>query len=309
MTGFPPGSLGALQFVAESAYGTIPTGAMAWAGDTQSFDPVVDLKPEFLNRPGSRRFGAVTRGIYDVSTTVSWFDQAGSEWTDFLALYGYGSTSGLADHLGDFTLQVDVFDGTTHNWHFLNGCKFNRADLVFTAPGEKIMFEAEIWAQWLQIEEHASSKAIAGQMQNVTPGADGAEPGGATLFWAGNSQINLAAGGLVDWLPTNMRLSVTQGLEREYGIKTGDDSRAYPVALALHEGLSDILFTAEVISQNQTYANSKRNADAITAITIPVDDEVITLANGEWDEPALPAYKQAVNREQISIRFPTLSIA
>ena len=98
-------------------------------------------------------------------------------------------------------------------------------------------------------------------------------------------------------------------MEREYGIKTGDDSIDYPVTIALHEGNAGILFTAEVISQNMTYANSKRNMEAITSLTIPLDDETITLANGEWDEPALPAYAQAINRERIAIRFPTLSIA
>ena len=109
--------------------------------------------------------------------------------------------------------------------------------------------------------------------------------------------------------PTNMRLSLSRGMEREYGIKTGDDSTNYPVAIALHEGNAAIDFTAEVISQNMTYADSKRNREAITALTIPLDDETITLSNGEWDEPTLPAYAQAINRERIAIKFKSLAIA
>jgi hypothetical protein len=284
---------------------------MSWAGDIQSYDPMIDGQPVFHVLPGDRSFGATTRGPHQVSATVRWLDQVGSEWHDFLAVYGYGSASGLTDYLGDFTMQVNKYDGTNNNWHFLNGCKINRADISGSEPGKELMFEAEVFAQWLQIETHASSKAIAGQMQDVTPGADGATPGGATLYWAANQQINIAAGGLATWYPRNWKLSVANYLNREFGIKTGDDAVAYSVAIAMHEGMRDIIFTGEVLSQNETYTLSKQKEEAITALTIPVDDETITLSNGEWDEPSLGAIAQTnnTNYEPIQIRFKSLSIA
>jgi len=309
MTGYPPGSLRDFQFVAESAYGTIPTGAMTWGGSTINYEPMINVNTQFLTLPGSAFYGSAIKGPFDVGCMLRWHDRAGSQWHDFIAAYGFGSASAQADTVPDFTLQADVYDGTTHNWHFHNGSKIQRADIIFPGVGKALEFEVDIVSQWLQIVSHASSKAISGQMQNVTPGADAAAETGAILTWAGNSQINIAGGGLATWYPTNMRLSVSRGMEREYGIKTGDDSTAYPVAIALHEGNADIQFTAEVISQNMTYANSKRNRQAITSLTIPVDDETITLANGEWDEPALPAYAQAINRERIAIKFKSLSIA
>lgn len=311
MTEYPPGSLKAFQFIAEAQYGVIPTGAMAWGGSTTKYEPVVQRNPDYHYLPGSAFHGEVTEGPYDVSCILGWKDRAGSEWHDFIALYGFGSATAQADTVGDFTLQADVYDAVNskHEWHFHNGCKITRADIIFPQPGKAVEFEVEIWSQWLQKVSHASVKTIAGKMQDVTPGADGSAETGAILKWAATSQINLAAGGLANWLPTNMRLSLSRTMMREYGFKTGDDAVKYPVALALHEGEANILLTAEVVSQNQTYANSKVAGDAVTALTIPLDDETITLSNGTWDEPALPAYAQAINTERITVRFKSLSIA
>ena len=311
MTGYPPGSLKDFQFVAESSYGTIPTGTMTWGGATIGYEPFVQVNTEFLNLPGSAFHGSAIKGPFDVGCTLRWHDRTGSQWHDFIAAYGFGSASAQADTLNDFTLQVAVYNPNTskYEWHFHNGCKIERADIIFPGVGKAVEFEVSVISQWLQIVEHASSKAISGQMQDVTPGADASAETGSILTWAGNSQINLAAGGLATWYPTNLRLSLSRGIEREYGIKTGDDSVAYPVAIALHEGNAAIQVSGEVISQNQTYANSKRNREAITALTIPLDDETITLSNGDWDEPALPAYAQAINRERIVGRFKSLAIA
>lgn len=311
MTEYPPGSLKDFQFVAEAQYGVIPTGTMTWGGSTTKYEPMVQRNPDYHVLPGSAFHGAVTEGPYDVSCILGWKDRAASQWHDFIAAYGFGGAAAQADVVPDFTLQADVYDAVNskHEWHFHNGCKIVRADINFPQPGKAVEFEVEIWSQWLQKVSHASTKDIAGKMQNVTPGADAAAETGSILKWAGNSQINLAAGGLADWLPQNMRLSVSRAMRREYGIKTGADSVAYPVAVALHEGVGGILFTGEVISQNQTYANSKVDGDAVTEITIPLDDETITLTNGTWDEPALPAYAQDINRERIAVRFKSLSIA
>ena len=310
MTGYPPGSLKNFHYEAEGTYGVIPdSGSMLWGGSTTMYNPTVNPNTEFHALPGSAFFGEATKGPWDVGCTLGWKDRAASEWHAFIAAYGFGGASAQADTVPDFTLQADVFDGSNHNWHFHNGSKIVRADINFPAPKKAVEFEVEIISQWLQIVTHASVKTISGKMQNVTPSADAAAKTGKILAWDGSSTIDLAGGGANTWHPTVLQLSLTRTMEREYGIKTGDDSVAYGVAIALHEGNAEIMLSGEVISQNQTYANSKLAGEAITAVTIPLDDETITLAGGEWDEPALPAYAQAINRERVAMKFKTLAIA
>lgn len=305
MTGYPPGSMQDLYYVAEANYGVIPTDALAWLGETQGLRNTSDPQVQFHHLPGARSFGAVTRGPYNCGCVARYLDRAGSEWHDMFALYGYGSASGLADHLGDFTLQGDIYDGTTHNYQVYSGCKVNRAE-ISAQKGMPLIFELDIFSQWFRTY---TSKTLASGMQDVVIANNASAETGAILTWGGASQINLAAGGLATWYPQSFTLSVVQKLEREYGSKTGDDSVDYPVAIALHEGERDILFEAEVVSQNMTYANSKMAGDAITALTLVIDDETITLADGEWEANDMPEYAQAVNRERVAMRFKSLSIA
>jgi len=301
---YTAGELKTGNYVLESVFGTIPTGALAYAGDTTALYNTSDDGIQFLNLPGSRSYGAHTHGPYKKACTYKAYSRVAAEWKDFWAKYGMGATTGLLDHLSSFTFTCDLYNGTTHVYQIYSGCKINKLTISWEKVGKVIEFEADIWAQWHQT---ANAKAITG-LQNVTIAADASTPAGAILFMASNPQINIAAGGLANLYAENAKLTIEQHLEREDGDKVGDDSVHYPTAIGIHENERDIIFECNAISKDQTYQDAMRAGSVVTALTIVIDNETVTLSNGEF-EPSYAKYEQKVNREPIRIRFKTLAIA
>lgn len=306
---YTAGELQKAYFVTEGTYGVIPTGQLGWVGNTLKLTNLMDKKKTFVPHPGSRSYGAVNREPAEHGFILTYHDQAGSEWKDFLALFGYGSTSGLTDHLGSFVLFGDEFDGTTHNWQIYNGSKVNRATIRAPGPGALLEFEIEAFAQYFQIWSHADSRVITGDIQDVTFGANPSLPTGADLTWAGQPQINLDDSSLADIVMTDWKLDVLQKLTRDPGFRDGDDSIFRALSTAMHEGDRGLLFEGNVISKDMVFANSKRKDELITALTLPIDDEVITLTGGEWQADDMPEYAQEINTEALKIQFTGLSIA
>ena len=303
MAAYTTGELKNGQYRDEATWGTMQTGAMTMMGKTRIARPMHDDKHEFVPFAGTRSNFSLNHGPWDKGI-YSKIVPLASNWKNFFLYYGWGSASGVAEHLDSFTAQFDVYNGTTHAYQLLNGCKMNKLEIIGVGPGKMFEFDFEAYSQyaWQQ-----SSKTVS-NIQNITLGADGSDPGTSEVIWNGNAQINLGGGGLSTFYPQNFKLIVDNKLFREPGIKEAYDGSKYPVAIALHEGVRDIIFEATVISQNQTYHDAMRLKTAVTALTFPIDGETITLSNGHF-MPTYPEYKQEINTEQIRIKFTDVSIA
>jgi hypothetical protein len=293
------------RYIAESAYGTILTGALSWMGELIDWQDTSNHKVNPVVHSGSRSFGQIEAGPYECGFRARYHAKVGA-WKPYWMVYGCGATGALTDHLGSFTSLFDMYNGTDHAYLAFNGCKVDKARIIAPGPGKFLEFETDVLAQWHFPSD--ADKALTG-LQAVTMGADPTPPSTAPLSWAGNAQINIAGDGAADIYLQSWNLTVDQHLEREFGIKTGADAAKYPLTVAMHEGLRDIIFEAELVAQNQTYANAKKNNSLITALTLGVDTDTITLANGRLMRDDFPAYKQGINRESIKIRFPTLTVA
>ena len=304
------GGLKVGQFLGEDTYGTMKTGQLGYAGDTLDLQPLPGnpFGTTFEHIPGDQVDFFVDEDIFQGGFTRKYRMRSGEYWKNYCALYGYGSTSGLpsasGQHLGQFTFLDDVYDGTTHAYQVFNGCKFNKLMISGRRPKAAILFEDEVFSQWYQND---SDKNLTG-IQTVTLGADAGAVSSDKLIWAGNSQINLAGGGLNDWYLENWKITQNNNLFREPGVKTGGDSNPYYVPMGLNEDGQEVIFEGEVIVKDMTYINAKINKTVVTAITIPIDDDLITLTGGTFTRDDFPPFSQKSTRERIKVRFTGLAI-
>ncbi len=307
-----PGQTKKLYWVAESTYGIIPTGALTWGGEPLSVkqSPLTNMRPKFTVLPGAgRSYTQKSRDAAQVGFNVRALARkvsGGYNWRNFWAAYAYGSTTGLTDNLGSFTCQIGKTIGATHQYNILNGCKIDRLSVVGQSKGTELIFDADIIAQW---SKRSSSKTITG-LQNVTVGADPTNIATDVLTWAGILQMNLGGGGLQNFHPDNWQVTVSNKLHPTYGGKLGADSNIYNVAIAIGEGVRDIVFEATFDHENETYESAKLADTEVTALTIPIDTYTLTLSNGTFEAADFVELKTEDNmKESIKVRFKSLSIA
>jgi hypothetical protein len=228
-----------------------------------------------------------------------------SFWRRFFAAYALGSSSGRADTLGSFTFSEDVYNGTTHVYNVARGCKVNKLTIHFPKNGGLIFWEADIWAQWMKTY---SGKAIS-DIQNVTIGADEAAPSTAFLNWGGICQINIAGAGLTNFHPDNFKIIIDNHLGRKGLNVLGYNSTLYPLSNPAYEGIQEIIFDGQMISEDQTWHNVLLNNTTITALTIPIDVDTLTLSTGKPIRDAWPQYSNKMNREPAKFKFQGATIA
>lgn len=310
MANYSPGELANFNYSAETNYGTTLTTALTWGCTVQSAKPKVNPHKAFHLGSTSRSYSDVTRGAWDIGLKLKGWARAtsgGYDWRNFFATYALGSTTALTEHLGSFTGQVEFAIGAGKLYWHLNGCKIDKLKISCEGAGQIIDFDADILARWLT---KGTAKAITG-LQTVTVGADASEIITAMLTWSDVSQINIAAGGLVDWHPKSWSIEIDNQLTATMGNLLGADSAYYHCPRALNEGGRDIVFTCQLDLENETYNTAKLASSAITAITIPIDNDVITLSNGEilLEDDDLPEFKRDVMEQPLRIRFKSISVA
>jgi len=308
MAQYTAGELKNFYYIPEVTYGTTPTDALTYGGSTIDVKPRFSPEQTWIVQPGSRGFGAVARGVIKTGFSLQYHARVASgayDWTDLAAVYAFGAAGGLADHLGSFTAQTGVTQAGTTHYHFWNGCKINALTISAEGSGMPLVFDADIWARY---PKYSTSKTITG-LQGVTVGADPTDITTAVCSWNQTSQINLGGGGLVDWHPQRWSLAVDNHLDLVEGNITGADTLNYAIPYAMSEGERDIIFEATLASENETYSNAKIAGTAVTSLTVDIDDETITLANGEFEVGELGPRKQGLMEETVKIRFKSLTIA
>ena len=303
MAQYTAGQMKKFFYKAELTYGLMVATALVWGGEIISLNPAgTDLSPEFITLAGSRSFGDTVSGPKKVGFTLRALSRRTThDWTVFWMAYGGGSINGLADALGSFTAQ---FARGTTNYNFYNGCKINKLSIIGEDYGKPVVFEAEVFAQWVNV---ATSKTLTA-LQSVTIGADPADITTGIITWDTKLTYNIG-GGAVDWYPTTFKLTVDNHLERQMGIRVGADTAKYPVAIGLNEGGRDIILEVKQPAANETWQNAKIAGTAITSVTITIDTLVITLSNGVLEANDLGEMKQDLMDETIKMRFKSLAIA
>lgn len=311
MAAYTAGELQNLFYAPESSYGITPTSALTWGARLLSIKPRWDLAKQFDPLPGSRTsYGTMTTGARVAGATVRAYAKAvsgGYDWRNLWAVYALGSTSGLAEHLPSFSMQIAQRVGaSSYRRNLYNGCKVTKLDLAGTGVGLPLEFSAELIAQHIA---SSTSKAFTG-LQAVTVGADPAEISTPELKWTGTLQYNLGAG-LVALRPDSWKLTVDNHMEAQPGNLPGASGGPYPLAAGagINEGLRDILFEWTQQANDETFINARLADTPISAVTIPIGANTVTLYEGTWDQPELPERVQGLFKETYTLRFRSLSIA
>jgi len=314
MAQYTAGEMKTLLYVPETNFGitppvgTVPT--LTWGANC------ADLKGKFNKHHafhpievGRSNFQATTDSwdagfsVKAVAQTVS----GGYDWRKLWAVYGLGSESGLTDHLGSFSVQTGKKAGASERYNLYNGCKMSKLTISSDRAGAPVIFEADVLSQWYA---SSSSKVYTG-LQALTLGADPATIATPLLCWSGASQRNIAAGGLATWFPMGWKLTVDNKIKRHYGNLQGADTNWYSLTAALPEDEREIMFECTLAHEDETYINAKMAGSTMTAITIPIGAQTLTLSNGTilLEDADFPEYKQSLMEETVRVRFPTLSIA
>lgn len=295
-------------YVPESTYGTTPTTALTWGCELDSFKPSVDWQTEMIRTSGRDVTDFMDQSA-KVSMTLRGRARALSgayDWTKLFAVYGMGAVGGLTDTLGSFTCQTCKVQGASTLYNFYNGCKISKLQISSDGPGKDIIFTADILAQYVVA---STTKAITG-LQALTVGADPTDIATSLLTWSGISQINVAAGGLVNWHPRRWTFAIDNHLEPWQQNKTGADSANYALeAGQLPESDRDITLEVELPHESETYLNANIAKSAITAVTFPIGNKTLTLSNGRIVGGDSPELKQSLLSETLRFQFKTLSIA
>lgn len=300
------GELKMATYHPEATFGVIPTDVLHYLGGTLNLDNDSDDQGVFLSIPGSTSDFAFQRGPYNKGFTLKYLARAGGawgDWRDFIAKYGWGSVTAMANHLDSFTFCAYIASASAYEIYC--GCKINKASISGTLPGQYLEFEAKVLAMF---HTTSASKTLT-DIQSVTLGADPSEPTEAYLYWDANHQINVNAGGLATFYPKKWTWSVDNKLDRNYGIKVGADGVKYPLALELHEDQREITYEGELVLKGKTWDDYKRSGAAITALTVPVDNETVTLSGGKFVPSSYRKIGQKMGSDSFRGRFTTLAIA
>jgi len=293
-------------FRAEAVAGTIQTGARSWVGSSARLKNDRDGNADVIILPGDRGFGAVQYGPDKNGCTLEFHGKGAStygDWRDFIGLYGFGSRDGVTASLGTFTLVVYITSRAKYEVY--TGCKINKVTITGVGPGKLLEFSVQIYAQ-----DHSIETALAiTDIQAITIGAAPTEPTSSLLFWKNNIQINLAGGGLATKFFQKWSFTLDNHLDRVEGVKTWNNGTFHQQTVEIHEGEREMIFEGSLKLSDGTWDSAKIAHSVITALTIPIDDDTITLSNGEIMPSEFTDIQQKVGEDQITVKFPTSSMS
>lgn len=313
MAQYTAGEMKTLLYVPEASYGvTPPVGSvptLTWGANCMNLKGKCNKHHNFMPIEVGRSNFLATTDTWDAGFNVKAVAQTFSgayDWRQLWAVYGWGSTSGLADHLGSFTAQTGKIVGSSHKYNLYNGCKISKLTLSADRAGAPFVFEADVIAQWMT---PSTSKAYIG-LQEFTLGADPTAIATPVLCWSGASQRKIDGVNLETWYPKDWKLTVDNKMKRHYGNIQGADDAWYPVATAVPEDEREILFECTLAHESETYTQLKLDSSEVNEITIPIGTETIHLFDGTilLEDEDIPEYKQGLMEETIRVRFPRLTI-
>jgi hypothetical protein len=301
------GELNRFHYKTESAYASPPSGTLVWGGEILSVKPNINRKRELLHTSGSRGFSeANLLAAPEIGFTIKLRQRAisgGVDWTT-LAAYALGSTSGLADHLGSFTGLVSETVGATTYRNVYYGCKANKLTIESAEQGALWEFTYEFWAQFVDW----STTTTFARLNNYTIGATPTAISTSVLARIGQLQYNLG-GGLTDWDPADVKITISNDLTRHPGNKLGYDATNYALSKTIDEGKREITVEITKPHEDETWENAKHLGTALSALTFPIGAKTLTLTDGVLDGGDLVDRRHAKREETVKASFKSLSIA
>jgi len=249
-----PGSLGGLQYLQESAYGTTPTGVdFGYFGFMNNMQETGNGSEEELIADGSRIFGSVLHRVRSAGfdATVSLFrDQGTWTWKDILT-FAYSPTQDLRSFSA--LMKIDY-----NEYVMFTGCKMDKLVLSAESVGSKVL--AKVSAKALEHLTHQSSKAGFGpSLGNENAGPSPKVP----VIYDAYPQMTVGGNTAQIWAKS-FSISIGNSLEEKEGIVS---NKALAAGNGLLPGLCNVELEYTLLSKNADWDNLKlAGTDGITIV-------------------------------------------
>jgi|GEM_PF-4316291 len=316
MTARGPGNLKSLYWLAESVYGTTPNTQQQFGLKTKSctfkIDPgqLIDYWPDDKHYAQAACVNTLMEAAFSVKGNAL-VNASGYDWRQPLlegALGALGGTSALGE-LPSYSMIVEDSKGSNYGRFLFNGCKVNQLVMSVTKPGDEILFEAEIMAQYAALAGGSPPTAVTG-LQSLTLGAQEAPPSSMVLQWA--YPWTLTPNGVAPFtiFPKSWKMTVKNNLTRGPGSKTGADGSQYHLTQQLHEGVQEIELEAVLFVEDLTHISNMLANKKVDSLSTQIGGNTIALTNGNYivGSDSWPELVQDVHEHTVKWRFTGVTV-
>ena len=288
-----PGSLGALQYVAESTYGTTPSTALSYFGFMNTMQESGDSDEEEQLQDGSRIFQTVIHRVKSAGFTANltmFRDENSVTFLKNLVTKAYGPTADL----GSFSALMKIGQG---EYAALQGCKIDTLEVGADRVGDKVT--ASVTVKALRALDHSASKPSGWGSENAGP--TNKIPiiydAYATATINGNSKTINAK---------SFKFSINNSLEEQEGIVNGV---AYTAGNGLVPGVTSVELEYSLVSADSYWDNLKLNhADGITIVQV-IGAHTYTFANCYIVTEDHPSRAQSSYDETVRFKAGSLTVS
>lgn len=315
MTAYAPGELKRLYWLDEVTHGTTPATAPQYGGEVQSVTPSFEPHQSFEVLSDAKQFSPAACVFEQIDAgfkirSYARINASGYDWRDPLLRGALGAVGGISalGRLPSLSFLIELTRSTTYGRYLFNGCKVDKLVLTADRPGAKLLFEADVMAQYMTKCTGSPPATVAG-LQSLTLGTYEAVPTSALLQWKAPFTLNTGTPRTI--YPQNWKLTIENHLVRQGESKTGADAAQYALTGQLHEGVQDVTFEADVYLEDLAAFDEMLANQAITSLATTIGGYTVTLGLGRYvvDSGALPELKQDVMTQHLKMKFSTLTVA
>ena len=288
-----PGSLGGLQIVEESTYGTTPTATdFTYIGYMESMQATNGNNEAEQQADGSRTFDDVVFGAQSASFTadLSLFRNAtGYDWKKIVDL-----APGSSSDVPSFTSLMKI---ASDQYVMLKGCKVDKLTLASAGVGQKVTAKVECKA--MQLLPGQSSKAGFGTLGDENDG-----PAKNAIIY--NAYPTTSLSGEAATVPSSkFSITIGNGLVEKEGIVSG-------TALSAGQGLvpdkTDISIEYTIMSVSKVWDNLKVGKTKGFTVTQVIGGYSFVFTGCYLPGDDLPSRSQSTYDETIRIKASGVTI-
>ena len=288
-----PGSLGALQYVAESTYGTTPGTALSYFGFMNSMQESGGSDEEEQLKDGSRIYDTVIHRIKSAgfSAKLSMFrDQSTTYYLKNLVNQAYAP----AADLGSFSALMKIAQG---EYAAYQGCKIDSLAIGADRVGDKVT--ADVTVKALKALDHSASKPSGW-------GTESTGPTTKTPIIYDAYAVGTIGGSSKTINARSFKYTISNNLEEKEGIVS---SVAYAAGNGLVPGVTEVELEYSLLSADYYWDNLKLNhADGIT-ITHVIGAHTYTFGNCYIMTDDHPSRSQSSYDETVRFKAGSLSVS
>ena len=287
-----PGSLGALQYVAEASYGTTPNTALSYFGHMLTMAEDGSTDEEEIVQDGSRIFGAVLHRAVSAGFTAKltmFRDQGTTYYLKNLVNQAYGPTADL----GSFSALMKL---ASDEYVLFHGCKIDKLVIGADRVGDKVT--ADVTVKALKQDAHTSSKP-------TPPGSESTGPTTKVPIIYDAYPTATIGGSSKTVEAKSFSISISNNLSEQEGIVSGV---AYTAGNGIVPGETEVELEYKLLSKDSYWDNLKlSHGDGITIVQV-IGGHTYTFSNCYIVTGDHPSREQSTYDETVRFRAGSLTV-